>query len=209
MARTLADALGWAEEGTRGFLDAAAGLTEQDYDAPSLLPGWTRRHLVGHVAANADALGNLVRWAATGEPTPMYASPEERAAGIERGARLSAAELAAWLERSAATLRAGMDGLSEERWRAEVLTAQGRAVPAAEIPWMRSREIFIHAVDLDRGVTFADLPPAFLDALVADIAAKRGLDAAKLPPGPRAEVAAWLAGRPHTLTDAPALGPWL
>ncbi|WP_280448142.1 maleylpyruvate isomerase N-terminal domain-containing protein, partial [Nocardia cyriacigeorgica] len=31
-----------------------------EVDAPTLLPGWQRRQLVAHVAANADAVGNLV-----------------------------------------------------------------------------------------------------------------------------------------------------
>ncbi|NKZ02307.1 maleylpyruvate isomerase family mycothiol-dependent enzyme [Actinomadura latina] len=209
MARTFADALGWTREGTKLFLDAAGGLTEAGYEAPSLLPGWTRGHLVAHVAANAEALGNLVHWAATGEETPMYASPGERAAGIERGPRMSAAELTDWVNRSAATLRTSMDELTEGQWRAEVVTAQGRTVPATEIPWLRSREVLVHAVDLGRGVSFADLPGGFLQALVTDIAAKRKLDAASLPAGPPPEVAAWLAGRPHALTDVPPLGPWL
>ncbi|GAA1816392.1 hypothetical protein GCM10009735_57700 [Actinomadura chokoriensis] len=138
----------------------------------------------------------------------MYASPEERAAGIERGPRMSGAELAAWAHRSAATLRTSMDELTEGQWRAEVVTAQGRTVPATEVPWLRSREVFVHAVDLDRGVSFGDLPRDFLDALVADITAKRGLDAVPAD-GPLPEVAAWLAGRPHALADAPPLGPWL
>lgn len=209
MARTHADALRWTRQGTDLFLDAAGALTEPDYDAPSLLPGWTRRHLVAHVAANADALGNLVHWAATGEPTPMYASPEERAAGIARGATMTGPELSGWLARSCADLRTAMDALTGDRWRAEVTTAQGRAVPAAEVPWLRARETLVHAVDLDRGIAFADLPGDFLDALAADIAAKRGLDAAALPDGPPAEVAAWLAGRPHALAGAPPLGSWL
>lgn len=55
-------------------------------------------------------------------------------------------------------------------WQAEVVTAQGRAVPAAETPWMRSREMLVHAVDLGTGLAFADLPDAFLAALRADIA---------------------------------------
>lgn len=209
MARTHADALRWTRQGTDLFLDAVGALTEPDYDAPSLLPGWTRRHLVAHVAANADALGNLVHWAATGEPTPMYASPEERAAGIARGATMTGPELSGWLARSCADLRTAMDALTGDRWRAEVTTAQGRAVPAAEVPWLRARETLVHAVDLDRGIAFADLPGDFLDALAADIAAKRGLDAAALPDGPPAEVAAWLAGRPHALAGAPPLGSWL
>ncbi|MFF6638558.1 maleylpyruvate isomerase N-terminal domain-containing protein [Streptomyces althioticus] len=207
-ARTPADARAWVRTGTELLLDAVAGLDEDAFAAPSVLPGWTRKHLVAHVAANADALGNLVHWASTGEETPMYASAEERAAGIAKGPALRADELRSWLTDSAQKLAAGLDGLTEEQWQRQVVTAQGRTVPATELPWMRAREVCVHAVDLGTGVvTFADLPKGFLTALVAEIRAKRGLD--ELPEGPLPEVAAWLAGRPHTLADAPELGPWL
>lgn len=191
----------WTAEGTKLFLDAV------EYDGDSSLPGWTRRHLAAHVAANADALGNLVHWAATGEPTPMYASTEERAAGIERGVRLPVAGLDAWLRDSAGRLESAMDALTEEQWSAEVVTAQGRTVPATTIPWLRAREVCVHAVDLDLGVSFADLPDDFLEALCADAVAKRG-DVPDVG-GPLAERAAWLTGRPHHLPGAPELGPWL
>jgi N-methylhydantoinase B len=80
----------------RARLDAArpalfmsqTDLGDRALGEPSALPGWTRRHVLAHVAAYADALGNLVRWAATGEPAPMHASPADRAAGIERGRQL-------------------------------------------------------------------------------------------------------------------------
>ncbi|BFO18728.1 hypothetical protein SHKM778_51160 [Streptomyces sp. KM77-8] len=163
---------------------------------------------MAHVAANADALGNLVHWAATGEERPMYASADERAAGIAKGPALSAGELRSWLTGSAHRLAAGLDGLTDEQWHREVVTAQGRTVPATELPWMRAREVCVHAVDLGTGVvTFADLPKGFLFALTAEISAKRGLTG--LPDGPLPEVAAWLAGRPHSLAGAPELGPWL
>ncbi|MGC8918418.1 maleylpyruvate isomerase family mycothiol-dependent enzyme [Streptomyces sp. PG2] len=207
-ARTVAEARAWARTGTELLLDAVAGLGEVDFTAPSALPDWTRGHLLAHVAANADALCNLVHWAATGEETPMYASAEERAAGIAKGASLTAGELRSWLTDSARKLAAGLDGLTEAQWQHPVVTAQGRTVPATELPWMRAREVCVHAVDLGTGVvTFGDLPKGFLTALVAEIRAKRGLD--ELPEGPLPEVAAWLAGRPHTLADAPGLGPWL
>jgi len=202
-----ADARRWAALGERLVSAALADLDEEAYDAPTLLPGWTRRHLVAHLAGNADALGNLVTWAATGVETPMYASAEERAAGIERGLRLSAPELTGWQERSAAALSAGLDALTDDQWEREVRTVQGRVLPATAIPWLRAREVLVHAVDLGTGITFADLPADFLDALVADILAKRGLDAA--PDGPLPEVAAYLAGRPHALTGVPDLGAWL
>lgn len=198
---SLEDRRRWTTEGSRLFLDAVS------YDGESGLPGWTRRHLAAHVAANADALNNLVHWAATGEPTPMYASPEERAAGIERGRQLPEDELDAWLRDSAARLESAMDDLTEDHWATEVVTAQGRTVPATTIPWLRAREVCVHAVDLALGVSFVDLPDDFLDALCADVVAKRG-DVPDVD-GPLAERTAWLTGRLHRLPDVPDLGPWL
>src|SRR3954447_21274961 len=66
------------------FFDSVAG---GDLDRPSALPGWTRRHVVAHVAFNARALMRLLHWARTGEKTPMYASAEARNAEIEEGAK--------------------------------------------------------------------------------------------------------------------------
>ncbi|MGY9066598.1 maleylpyruvate isomerase family mycothiol-dependent enzyme [Streptomyces sp. CAS3] len=206
-ARSLADARGWARTGTQLFLTAVADLDEAAFSADSPLPGWTRKHLAAHVAANADALCNLVHWAATGEERPMYASAGERAAGIAKGPSLSAEELRGWLTASAARLAEGLDALADERWQHEVVTAQGRTVPATELPWMRAREVCVHAVDLGTGITFADLPDGFLTALAAEVRDKRAL--AGLPDGPLPQVAAWLTGRPHSLADAPELGPWL
>lgn len=207
MSRSLEETRAWAALGNDLVLKAAAGLTDDDLRAPSTLPGWSVGNLVAHIAANADALLNLVTWARTGVKTPMYASPEDRAKGIAKGDTLTPDEARAWLASSIASLAAGFESLSESHWRNEVVTAQGRTVPATEIPWMRSREGLIHAVDLDRGVTFADLPEDFLDALIAEISAKRGLG--DLPEGPKPEVAAWLAGRAHSLSDAPEIGAWL
>jgi uncharacterized protein (TIGR03083 family) len=237
MPAGLTDALRWTRDGTTLFL-AEADLDEAALGAPSALPGWTRRHLLAHVAANAGALGNLVHWAATGEPTPMYSSPGERAAGIERGAQLPGAELGAWLRRSARELDDAMAALSDEQWQAPVLTAQGRTVPATEVPWLRAREVYVHAVDLATGLSFAELPAGFRTALSADVIAKRASAQAAGPAlvvealdtggrwelpgdsepvvlsGPLAEITAYLTGRAHKLTTAggeptPVLGPWL
>ncbi|WP_037356854.1 maleylpyruvate isomerase family mycothiol-dependent enzyme [Amycolatopsis orientalis] len=197
-----AAAQSWVSSGTELFLTHAKELS-----GPSALPGWTRKHLAAHVAANADALGNLVHWARTGERTPMYASPEQRNADIDAGSRLPEAQLASWLRDSARSLESAMAALTPRQWQNEVVTAQGRTVPATEIPWLRAREVCVHAVDLGTGLSFADLPEAFLSALVAEIQAKRGLDS--LPDGPLPDVAAYLAGRPHSLTGVPDLGPWL
>src|SRR5690606_21685892 len=118
-ARTFDQARHWSRLGTDLLLKAADGLDDADFAAPGTLPGWSRAHVTAHVAANAEALSNLVHWAATGEPTPMYASPEERAAGIERGRALPAVELTAWLRTSAEALEAGMAALGDHQWRRE------------------------------------------------------------------------------------------
>lgn len=206
-SRTQDDSRRWAAEGTSVFLAATSTLSSAAFSAPTALPGWTRRHVAAHVAANAAALGNLVHWAATGEVTPMYATPEERAASIDRGSGLPAGQLNHWLRTSAEQLQDAWDRLTTEQWSREVVTAQGRTVPASEIAWLRSREVWVHAVDLDTGVAFADLPDDFLQALEADILQRRG--AVSHIAGPLAERVAWLAGRPHGLVAAPVLGPWI
>ncbi|WP_327151819.1 maleylpyruvate isomerase family mycothiol-dependent enzyme [Nocardia sp. NBC_01329] len=206
-ARTHGDVLKWVEHGTGLFVTQVAVLGEQEMSQASILPGWTRKHLVAHVAANADALGNLVYWARTGERTPMYSSADQRVADIESGAKLRHTELVAWLNMSVHKLGVALDALTGEQWRTEVVTAQGRTVPATEIPWLRAREVCVHAVDLGTGTTFADLPDDFLARLIADIRDKRGLDGSL--DGPLPEVAAYLAGRPHSLAEVPDLGPWL
>ena len=213
--RDLRTALGWVAQGTARCRKAIAGLDEAAYDAPSRVPGWTRRHVVAHLAGNAEAIGNLVHWARTGRPTPMYSSPEQRRATIESGAALPGDRLTAWFDESALALADAMAGLTAEQWQAAVVTAQGRTVPASETPWMRSREVMVHAVDLGTGVRFADLPERFLAELRADILARRGPGAVGPVHGDPAEITAYLAGRPYTgvTTDggsaAEPLPPWL
>ena len=167
----------------------------------------------------------------------MYPSPEARAADIEIGSRKSGSELGLWFSESAARLDEGMSALTAEQWTHEIVTAQGRTVPASETPWMRAREVMVHAVDLDSGIEFDDLPEEFLRALCADIVAKRAgavgpmtitlvSDAADewtLPgssdpiqvTGSLAAITAYLAGRQYSgLTtsgndEVPELSAWL
>jgi maleylpyruvate isomerase len=149
------------------------------------------------------------------DATGAAASPGQRAADIEAGAKLSGRELTAWFDRSAGELAAAMAALPADAWQSAVVTAQGRTVPASETPWMRSREVLVHAVDLEIGVTFADLPEAFLTALSADIIGKRGAQNVPDVRGSTAAVTAYLAGRPSTdVTTADGqvpepLPPWL
>ncbi|MGP4019585.1 maleylpyruvate isomerase family mycothiol-dependent enzyme [Saccharopolyspora sp. 5N708] len=166
---SLAQQLRWARRGTAYFARKLGELPDAGFDAPTGLPGWTRRHLVSHVGYNARAIARLVDWAATGVENPMYSSPQARAAEIEEGATLSVSALRALAEHAAVHLDVSWRDLPEDRWNTEVRTAQGRLVPATETTWMRAREVWIHAVDLGNGASFVDFPPDFVDALLVDI----------------------------------------
>jgi maleylpyruvate isomerase len=154
---TAPQTLGWWADGERLFATALGRLTDEELDGPSLLPGWDRRHVLAHVARNADALLNLLAWARTGVETPMYPSREAREAGIAETAALDPPRLRTELVAATARLADAVRGLPEPAWSAEVRTMQGRTVPAGDVPWMRCLEVSVHAVDLDAGIGFADV----------------------------------------------------
>jgi maleylpyruvate isomerase len=160
----------WAD-GERLFATALGRLTDEEFDGASLLPGWDRRHVIAHVARNADAVGNLLTWARTGTETPMYPSREARDAGIEETAGLDPARLRTELVAATARFADAVRGLPEPAWSATVRTMQDREVPASEVPWMRCVEVTVHAVDLDAGVGFADVDEAVLAAICEEVLA--------------------------------------
>ena len=165
----LLHALLQARRGTAFFARKLNELTDAELDGDSLLPGWTRRHLTAHIGYNARAIARLVEWAATGVETPMYASPEARNHEINFGATLSPIALRHLFDHSAVHLNVEWRDLPAEAWHHKVKTAQGRTVPAGETVWMRTREVWIHAVDLANGATFTDIPAPVLERLLTDI----------------------------------------
>jgi len=158
-----------ARRGTAYLSQRLAELTDDELDGPTLLEGWTRRHLVAHIGYNAAALCRLMDWAATGVETPMYSSTEQRAQEIAEGATLNPAALRNLFSHTVARLDEKWRHLPASAWQAQVRTAQGRLVPAEETAWMRTREVWIHAVDLDNGGRFGDFPAVVLESLLGDI----------------------------------------
>lgn len=161
--------LPWMRNGTGFIRSVVDRLTDADFAAPSALPGWTRAHVIGHIALNAEALHRLALWARTGVETPMYASLEQRAADIQSAATLPPSTLRRDLASTAARLEDALAAFDDTTWHAQVRSALGRAIPAAEIPWMRVREVWVHAVDLAAGATFADFPVEVADAMLDDV----------------------------------------
>lgn len=211
----VATLLDWVEDGQLALQRAVDALTADAVTQPSALPGWTRGHLLTHLARNADALVNLLTWARTGIRTPMYASPDQRATDIEAGAGRPSAEQRADVRESAARFRKAAEALSGDAWSATVVSGQGREIPASEVPWLRVREVWIHLVDLDVGVGMDVLPPDLAWALVRDVA---GWMSARVDPETGAELTAEghgtvVLGTPSTgvtVTGPPyALAAWL
>ena len=223
-------ALRWWADGELAVAGRLDALSDDELAEPSGLPGWSRAHVVAHLARNADALVNLLTWARTGVETPMYPSREVRDAEIATTAVQPPAELRADYAEACARFAAAVDTLPAEAWTAEVRNMQGKTIPATEVPWMRAKELWVHGVDLDAGLTFADLPADFCAALVDDVLglfAARGqaLDVtieatdidrswragATTVRGPVTAIAAWLTRSDASgLTgDAPAPPAWL
>jgi maleylpyruvate isomerase len=179
----LLDGLLQARRGTAFFARKLNELSDDDLDGPSLLPGWTRRHVAAHIGYNARAISRLVEWAATGVETPMYASTEVRDHEIQFGATLSPVALRNLFDHSAVHLNVEWRDLPEDAWHSKVRTIQGRLVAGEETVWMRTREVWVHAVDLDNGASFFDIPEPVLVRLLEDITGawrNRGSDAGLL-----------------------------
>jgi maleylpyruvate isomerase len=206
-------------EATRRLIAAVSALDSGAFTQPSLLPGWTRGHVLTHIARNADSLVNLLTWARTGEETPQYPSAEAREQDIEEGAGRPQAEHLDDLRLSADRLDQAIAQLPPAAWASQVRMRSGRLIPAAEITYARLMEIYFHHVDLGIGYTCDDLPPDFAVRALArvagnlcgheGVAAVRLLDtgsgeswligAAGEPgitvSGPRTVLLAWISGR--------------
>jgi maleylpyruvate isomerase len=161
---------GWAGQGQQAVEQAAARLEPAQVAEPSLLPGWSRGHVLSHLARNADALVNLLTWARTGVEARMYASPADRADGIEAGAGRALPEQLADLTAAGQRFAAAAAAVPPDRREFTVLSGQGREIPASEVPWLRVREVWLHLVDLGAGAGIDAIPAAVAWALAADVA---------------------------------------
>ena len=205
--------LGWARSGTAYFARQLNALADNLLDGPSLVDRWTRRHLVAQVGYHARALTRLTEWAARGVPTAMFASPTQRADEIEDGSTLPDRALRGLFRHSAAHLDVEWRDLDGAAWNARVALPDGTQIPASETPWIRAREIWLRAVDLDNGGSFLDFPAGLIDRLLAGSAANwnglgvtlaiadragpltLGAEGGMQVRGSAADLARWLAGR--------------
>ncbi|WBB67398.1 maleylpyruvate isomerase family mycothiol-dependent enzyme [Micromonospora sp. WMMD812] len=223
--------IGEVDDATSRLLRTAAAFDEADLAAASLLPGWSRGHVLAHLARNADGFVNLLTAARTGEARPMYASPAARSADIETGAARPPDAHLDDLRRSADRFADAVGEMPAEAWTATVETPRGPKV-AALLMWGRLREVEVHHLDLATGYGPADWPEAFAHRLLheaaTDLAGRPdvppmvlrfdgsrhelvigGRDGAPVIAGTAPDLAAWLIGRaggdPLTVTPTGAL----
>ena len=147
---------------TERLLASAAALSDAQLREPSPLPGWSRGHVLSHIARNADGLRNLLIWARTGTEIPMYASAESRTADIEAGAGRPGAALVADVRESAAAFASEAASLPDDAWANQVRTVSGPPFPALGVLDRRLSEVEIHHVDLAAGYTPGDWPADFV-----------------------------------------------
>jgi maleylpyruvate isomerase len=162
-------------EATAQLLGSVERLDDAAVLEPSALPGWTRGHLLTHLARNADGLCNLLAWAVTGQRHDMYPDRAKKDADIEAGARRTPAQLAVDLRDSSRRFGQEAARLSPEQWAVPVERRFGGPQPAAKIPWWRLEEVLIHHVDLNAGFSAEQWPAEFTGPTL-EMAASRFTD---------------------------------
>jgi maleylpyruvate isomerase len=173
------------EAATSRLLATAKALSDADVLAPSGLPGWSRGHVLTHIARNADSLVNRLTTAATGVDIPQYPSEEARDAGIEAGAARPIAEHIRDLEESHQRFANAVTTVPPPNWANDMRWTSGETRKASKILDARLREVAIHHLDLSAGYTASDWPSPFaLRILVAVLPAfeVRGIEPVTLVP---------------------------
>ncbi len=148
---------GLVSAATQRLLGDTIAVGDEDWQAPSRLPGWSRGHVASHIARQADGMVRLTEWARSGERREMYASAEQREADINAGAGRSGLEYQIDLDTSAGRLDQAFDALDDAAWDVVVELRSGTKVPARMLPLARLVEVVIHHVDLDIGYEVAQI----------------------------------------------------
>jgi maleylpyruvate isomerase len=155
------------DSGTRRLVRSIDAMTDDQWRQPSLLPGWTRAHVVAHLTLNAEGLSGALEGVHEGRPVPMYRSDEARDSDIMDLSSASPSALrdrflgsttviGEWIEELADNLA----GTSVER------TPGGRRFVAGDVGTMRVREVEIHHADLGLDYTAADWSADFVVLLM-------------------------------------------
>ena len=158
----MTDLAGLLADADQALVRTVDGLDETAYGEPSVLPGWTRAHVVAHLTLNAEGLAGVLHGAHVGEARPMYASQEARDGDIAELAGAAPADLRERFLASVGVFGEALDAMHEADWEGRFeRTPGGQDLALASVPLMRVREVEIHHADLAAGYGAADWPEAF------------------------------------------------
>jgi maleylpyruvate isomerase len=216
--------------------EALQDVSDEEVQQPSLLPGWTRGHVLTHIARNADGATRMLQAAARGVVGEQYPGGwDKRNGDIEAGSGRPAKEVVADISSSARHLDDAIDAMPADAWDRDVRFLRVGIQPASRCVFTRWREIEIHWSDLGPERTPAAWPNEFVEAFL-------GRELSRLPQrlqagtvvdlrcpgydgrygdgpatntisGPPYAIYAWLTGRPEQVRDElsgelPDIGAW-
>nr|BFD95016.1 maleylpyruvate isomerase family mycothiol-dependent enzyme [Kitasatospora sp. Xyl93] len=165
------------------LLATAGALTDRQAREPSPLPGWSRGHVLTHLARSADAYRWLLAVARTGTAPGPRADAAALDRALHEGAGRRAVELVADLRGSLDGMLTEADSMPAERWPVLVSALAGWRHPAWFTLHRAWRELETHHLDLGLGRSTADWPTGYvartLDGTAAALAA-RGFPVARL-----------------------------
>jgi len=205
--------LDWVRRGTAYFARLVNDLPDSALDEPSMVAGFTRRRLIAYVGYHARLISELIAWTRTNAERSFPRIAQVSAEDLEFGLTQPSRALRYLFDHSQIHLNVEWRDLTDAGWDRSVVDVAGRVIPLRGTATLRAEVIWLHAVDLDAGGRFIDMPSDFLDWLIRHYAA-RGLgsdivlsacDRAEpfLPnhqaglciTGRAADIARWLSGR--------------
>lgn len=183
------------EQALTTVISAVENASEAALTAPSVLPGWTRGHVLAHIDGIGRALARQLEHAARGSTIEVYDGGQAgRDAAIEAGATRSRGEHVAALTEVRELHRTLWPGEESLVWFAPVTYRDGTVVDVALAWW---REVSIHLVDLDLGVTPDQVWSQALQEHLLDFLSVR------LPAGGLIELDAFEPGVRYVVAAAP------
>lgn len=212
------------------------GLSDADVLASTELPGWTRGHVLAHIAHVSNAVARQVEYAVRGELIEFYdGGSGARTQAIEMNAGNTAQEHRDQLSAAFTRALGVLDGLDDAQWDLPISYRDGVVRDGALAYW---RELVIHLADLQLGRGPETWSKEFCLYLIDFLATRVPGDIhlkllpLGLPPmtvgsgesavsiqGMLTDIAAWLSGRTPTMgslraeaaadsVELPVLLPW-
>ena len=190
-------------EATRRLVRTVDSLPDGAFAEPSALPGWSRGHVVAHLALNGEGLAGVLHGLVAGDDVPMYASQERRNGDIDELAGQAPGAVRERFLSACSLFQEAWEHMTGPAWDGSFRRTPGTdALPAREIPRMRHGEVEIHHADLWAGYSASHWPEAYLDATFNRLVADRGAELTMLLRTPDGDVP---VGSEESAVDGPAV----